>query len=129
MSTSSTRKKEVYAFYASMRNQGKLLTRSSVLNKTDPDDSEKEENKGDKIEKRQRLNDKGNSKAIEVGQKTRSEYILFDVYFDKQSFQHKTNVESHIVLWLQDEVDFEQLKQLGEQVRLNGGKQCQLALT
>ena len=46
------RRKEVYAFYASMRNQGKLLARSPVL-ESDPEiSSPQEESKGGKPEKR-----------------------------------------------------------------------------
>ena len=77
--------------------------------------------------KRQRLDDEGNSKAVEVGSSS-APYIVFDVYSDRQSFQHKKDVASHIVVWLQDEVDFDQLKQIGERVKAVEGKECQLAL-
>ena len=96
-----------------MRNQGKFLTRAPVTEPDSEPDAE-EENKGGKLVKRQRLDDKGNSRDMEVmdSESISENCIVFDVYPDKQSFQHKTNVENHIVLWLQDEVDFEQLKEI-----------------
>ena len=50
------RRKEVYSFYASMRNQGKFLTRSPVL-ETDPEISAQKGSEGSKLVKRQRLDE------------------------------------------------------------------------
>ena len=45
-----------------------------------------------------------------------TQYLVFDIYRDKQSFQHKVNVDSHVILWLSPEIDLEKLKKVRERI-------------